>query len=113
MTLPSGLIATLRGVALAAKKWRVTCVSPGAPTRQYIAAIAAYSLMQIEELIKCAEITAAMSIQGFSASRTFYQLEYDASSSHQDRHRVAANLRTLLEQSNHFELPHCNKAKQP
>ncbi|HEY1352932.1 MAG TPA: histidine ammonia-lyase [Ktedonobacteraceae bacterium] len=79
---------------------------------QYIAAIAVYSLIQIEELIMCAEIAAAMSIQGFSASRTFYQREYDESSYHQDRHSVAANLRKLLEKSNHFELPHCNKANQ-
>ncbi|HEX5601786.1 MAG TPA: histidine ammonia-lyase [Pyrinomonadaceae bacterium] len=79
---------------------------------QYINAIAAHCLIGIEELLDCSEIIAAMSIQGFSASRTFYQAAYHETSFHKERRAVAANLRGLLQGSNHFELPTCNKSMQ-
>jgi histidine ammonia-lyase len=53
-----------------------------------------------------------MSIQAFSASQTFYQALYHETSLHEDRRVVAANLRKLLEGSNHFDLPSCNQSKQ-
>jgi len=79
---------------------------------QYINAIATLCLLQIEELIKCADLIAAMSVQAFSCSQTFYQALYHETSLHEDRRAVAANLRSLLEGSNHFELSTCNKSKQ-
>lgn len=79
---------------------------------QYINAHAADSLMQLEELIKCGDVLAALSAQAFSASRTFYQAPYHETAYHPERRTVAANLRTLLEGSNHFELPTCNQSKQ-
>jgi len=79
---------------------------------QYINAIAAHCLMQIEELIKCADVIAAASIQAFSASRTFYNPLYHKTSLHGERQTVAANLGKLLEGSNHAELPTCNKSMQ-
>jgi len=79
---------------------------------QYINAVAAHSLMQIEELIAAADVTAAMSIQAFSAARTFYQARYHETSYHQERRTVAANLRKLLAGSNHFALPNGNKSMQ-
>jgi histidine ammonia-lyase len=79
---------------------------------QYINAIAASCLMQIEELVKCADLVASMSIQAFSCSRTFYQALYQETSLHKERHTVAANLRACLDDSNHFELPTCNQSKQ-
>ena len=79
---------------------------------QYINAIAAHCLMEIEELIRSADIIAAMSIQAFSASSTFYHPLYHETSWHEERRLVAANLRNLLKGSNHAELPTCNKSKQ-
>ncbi|MEM7112068.1 MAG: histidine ammonia-lyase [Chloroflexota bacterium] len=79
---------------------------------QYINAVAAYCLIAIEELITCADIIAALSIQAFSASRTFYQAPYHETSWHNERQTVAANLRELLEESNHFALSTCNKSMQ-
>jgi histidine ammonia-lyase len=79
---------------------------------QYINALASYSLMQIEELIKCADVITALSIQGFSTANTFYQKILHETSWHEDRRIVAANLRRLLDGSNHYSLPHCNKAKE-
>lgn len=79
---------------------------------QYINAIGAECSMRIEEVIKCADIIAALSIQAFSASRTFYQALYHETSWHEERRTVAENLRKLLEGSNHFELPTCNKSMQ-
>ena len=79
---------------------------------QYINAHAADCLMQLEELIKCGDVLAALSAQAFSASRTFYQAPYHETAYHHERRTVAANLRTLLEGSNHFELPTCNRSKQ-
>lgn len=79
---------------------------------QYINAMAIQSLLRIEENIRSADVLAAMSIQGFSASKTFYQALYLQTSYHQDRADVAENLRNLLENSNHFNLPTCNRSKQ-
>ncbi|MDC0710659.1 histidine ammonia-lyase [Stigmatella sp. ncwal1] len=79
---------------------------------QYINALGANALMTIEELIATSDVIAALSLQGFSASRTFYQDLYHQTSFHEDRRIVAANLRRLLEGSNHFELPTCNKSMQ-
>jgi len=79
---------------------------------QYINAIAAACLMDIEELVKCADLVASMSIQAFSCSRSFYQALYHQTSLHEDRRVVAENIRTCLNDSNHFELSTCNKSKQ-
>jgi histidine ammonia-lyase len=79
---------------------------------QYINAIAAYCLMQVNDLIKSADVIAAMSLQAFSASRTFYHPLYHQTSWHEERRTVAANLGRLLEGSNHFELASCNQSKQ-
>lgn len=79
---------------------------------QYINAIATDCLVRIEELVRVADFIAAFSIQGFSAARTFYQALYHETSWHRDRRVVAANLRRLLEGSNHWELPTCNKSRQ-
>lgn len=79
---------------------------------QYINAIAAYCLIEIDELIKCADVITALSIQGFSAANTFYQRILHETSWHEERRTVAANLRTLLEGSNHYQLPNCNKAME-
>ena len=79
---------------------------------QYINALGANTLMLVEELIAASDVIAALSIQGFSASRTFYQALYHQTSFHEDRRIVSANLRRLLEGSNHAELPTCNKSMQ-
>lgn len=79
---------------------------------QYINAIAADCVRRVGLLVKAADVVAALSAQGFSASRTFYHHLYHETSLHEDRRVVAANLRALLEGSNHFELPTCNRSKQ-
>jgi histidine ammonia-lyase len=79
---------------------------------QYINAVAAESLTTIVELVRCADLMAAMSIQGFSAAETFYQAAYHETTHHPERRTVAANLRKLLAGSNHFELATCNRSKQ-
>lgn len=79
---------------------------------QYITAIAVHCLIEIEQLIKSADLIAAMSIQAFSASRTLYHELYHSTSKHKERQATAANLRKILEGSNHFELPTCNKSMQ-
>jgi histidine ammonia-lyase len=79
---------------------------------QYINAIAAHCLMRIEELLKCADVIAALSVQAFSASNTFYNPLYHQTTWHQERRTVAANLAKMLEDSNHYELPTCNMSKQ-
>ena len=79
---------------------------------QYINAMAIQSLLRVEEYVRSADVLAAMSIQAFSASKTFYQALYHQTSYHQDRSDVAENLRNLLVDSNHFSLPTCNNSKQ-
>lgn len=79
---------------------------------QYINAWAVHALLAIEELVRVADVVAALSVQGFSASRTFYHQLYHQTSHHRDRQVVAENLRRLLEGSNHHELPTCNRSQQ-
>ena len=79
---------------------------------QYINALAAESLMKVADLVKCGDIVAAMSIQGFSAARSFYQAPYHETTYHPERRTVASNLRTLLAGSNHADLPTCNRSQQ-
>lgn len=79
---------------------------------QYINAIAARCLFDLQDLIYAADVLAALSTQAFSASSTFYQPQYHATAHHDERRAVAANLRTLLEGSNHYELDTCNPSMQ-
>lgn len=79
---------------------------------QYINALAVHCLLQARELIACADVIAALSMQGFSTAETFYQPQLHETSRHQDRRIVAANLRKLLEGSNHARLPQCNPAQE-
>ena len=79
---------------------------------QYINAMAIHSLLRIEEYVRAADFIAALSIQGFSASRTFYQSLYIKTSLHPERLTVGENLQALLAGSNHFNLSTCNKSKQ-
>jgi histidine ammonia-lyase len=79
---------------------------------QYINGIGASCLVEIEELVRAADLIAALSIQAFSASWTFYQAPYHETSYHPERRTVAANLRKLLAGSNHFELPTANRSLQ-
>ena len=68
--------------------------------------------MRIEEMMKTADLFASMSSQAFSTSETFYQAPYHETTYHPERKTVAANMRKVLEGSNHHELPTCNKSKQ-
>ncbi|MEE8523719.1 MAG: aromatic amino acid ammonia-lyase, partial [Thermoanaerobaculia bacterium] len=79
---------------------------------QYINAFAVQCVLAIGELIAAAEVIAAISIQAYSASRTFYDPLYHRTSYHRERQRVAANLSQLLAGSNHFELETCNRSQQ-
>lgn len=79
---------------------------------QYINAVAVHCLLALEDLVRCADLVASLSIQAFSASRTFYQAAYHDTCHHPERKDVAANLRRLLDGSNHFELPTCNRSMQ-
>ena len=79
---------------------------------QYINSRGALALMRIEEMIKVADLFASMSSQAFSTSETFYQAPYHETTFHPERKTVAANFRKVLEGSNHYELPTCNKSKQ-
>jgi histidine ammonia-lyase len=79
---------------------------------QYIDSWAVLSLIKIGKLIKWSELIAALSVQGFSCSETFYSEIYNKTSYHTERHDVAANLSSILDGSNHFSLPTCNKSKQ-
>lgn len=78
---------------------------------QYITAIAVECLLQIVDLVKCADLLAALSSQAFSTSETFYQPLYHSTSHHAERSTVARNMVKLLEGSNHHELPTCNQSK--
>jgi histidine ammonia-lyase len=79
---------------------------------QYINGVGASYLVEIEELVRAADLIAAMSVQAFSASWTFYQAPYHETSYHPERRTIAANLRKLLDGSNHFELPTTNRSLQ-
>ncbi len=79
---------------------------------QYINAIAVDCLLQILDLVRCADVLASLSAQAFSASETFYDPLYHQTSHHPERRAVSANLTRLLAGSNHHELPTCNHSKQ-
>ncbi len=79
---------------------------------QYINGCALLCVLRILDLVRAADVIAAMSSQAFSCSRTFYDPLYHQTSFHQTRRDVAANMATLLAGSNHFELPGCNRSKQ-
>lgn len=79
---------------------------------QYINAIAADCLLTLRGLVGAADVIAAMSLQAFSASRTFYQPLYQRTSLHPERLTVAHNLCRLLEGSNHWALPTANRSMQ-
>jgi histidine ammonia-lyase len=79
---------------------------------QYINSAAAWALMDIGELVLTADVVASLSSQGFSTSRTFYQELYQKTSHHPERHVVARNMMKLLDGSNHYQLPTCNKSMQ-
>lgn len=79
---------------------------------QYIDALATDSIVRFATLVKLGDLIAALSIQGFSCSRTFYHPLYHTTSFHKDRHIVSANLEKLLAGSNHFDLPSCNRSMQ-
>jgi histidine ammonia-lyase len=103
--------------ALSEMRWEIVNLQPKdglALTNgvQYINGLAVDCLLHIGDLVRCAEVIAAFSIQAFSASRTFYHPLYHQTSWHPERQAVAANLAKLLEGSNHSELPTCNKSKQ-
>lgn len=77
---------------------------------QYINALACEMLFEARELVRAADLIASLSIQGFSTAKTYYQQIVHETSYHPERQTVAANLRHLLEGSNHFTLPGCNRA---
>lgn len=79
---------------------------------QYINAFALHCLMRIVDLAAAADVVAAVSVQAFSGSKTFYDARYHATSFHRERRQVAANLTRLLDGSNHHRLPTCNRSKQ-
>lgn len=79
---------------------------------QYINGLAAHALDRGSLLARAADLLAALSIQAFSGSRTFYHPLYHTTSLHEERRVVAANLGALLAGSNHFELPTCNRSMQ-
>jgi histidine ammonia-lyase len=79
---------------------------------QYINAMAVRSLLEIDQLVRYADLVAALSVQAFSVSRSFCHARYHQTSLHPERAIVAANLRKLLEGSNHYSLTTANKSQQ-
>ncbi|MER7009270.1 histidine ammonia-lyase [Dactylosporangium sp. NPDC000555] len=79
---------------------------------QYINALATDSIVRCGELIRAADLVAALSIQAFSCADTFYQRILHDTCLHPERGVVAANLRALLEGSNHPTLPGANVARE-
>jgi len=79
---------------------------------QYINAIAVDCLLQAETLVRFADVVTALSIQGFSTARSFYQPLLQRTWQHPERVTVAGNLALLLQGSNHAELPQCNVAQE-
>ncbi len=105
------------GDALAAMGWEPLRLRPKeglALTNgvQYINGLAAHALDRGALLARASDLLAALSIQAFSGSRTFYHPLYHTTSLHPERRVVAANLQSLLAGSNHFELPTCNRSMQ-
>ncbi|HVZ39810.1 MAG TPA: histidine ammonia-lyase [Candidatus Kapabacteria bacterium] len=79
---------------------------------QYINAWAVHSLLRARDLVLAADIVASLSMQGFSTAQSFYRQILHETSYHPERRVVAANLRRLLEGSNHHDLPQCNIAME-
>lgn len=79
---------------------------------QYINALAVDSLVALGELLPCADLVAALSVQAFGAARDFYDPLYHSTSHHPERMVVALNLTRLLEGSNHHELVICRRSRQ-
>jgi len=77
---------------------------------QYVNARAAEEVVRCAQLVKCADLIAALSIQAFSCASTFYQRSLHATSLHEDRSLVAGNLLRLTQGSNHDSLPGSNVA---
>jgi histidine ammonia-lyase len=104
-------------VALAAMGWAPVRLGPKeglALTNgvQFINAIAADCVLRAAELVRGADLVAALSIQGFSCASTFYQAILHETSLHEERRAVAGNLRDLLRGSNHDRLPGSNVAQE-
>lgn len=79
---------------------------------QFIGAIGVHAVLACERLIKSADAIAALSTQAFSGARDFYAARYHETSLHVDRRTVAANLRLLLDGSNHHALPTAVASRQ-
>ncbi len=79
---------------------------------QYINAIAVDCLLRARTLTRFADVVTALSIQGFSTARSFYQPLLQHTWQHPERVTVAGNLYDLLQGSNHSELPQCNVAQE-
>lgn len=79
---------------------------------QYINAIAVDCLLRAVTLVRFADLVAALSMQGFSTARSFYQPLMERTWRHPERAVVAGNLYELLQGSNHADLPQCNVAQE-
>lgn len=79
---------------------------------QFIGAIGVHAVLACERLIKSADAIAALSTQAFSGARDFYAARYHETSLHTARQTVAANLRLLLDGSNHHALPTAVASRQ-
>ena len=79
---------------------------------QYINGIAVQCLLRFEELVKMGDLIAALSLQAFSCSETFYDPLYHRTSPHKARMTVARNLSLLAKGGNHAQLSTCNRSKQ-
>jgi histidine ammonia-lyase len=79
---------------------------------QYLNAIAVDSLLRASTLVRFADLVSALSMQGFSTARSFYQPLLRRTWLHPERVTVAGNLHGLLQGSNHADLPHCNVAQE-
>jgi histidine ammonia-lyase len=79
---------------------------------QYLNAIAVDCLLKATELVRFADLVTALSIQGFSTARSFYQPLMGKTWQHPERVTVADNLFRILAGSNHADLPHCNVAQE-
>lgn len=79
---------------------------------QYINGCALHCLLRLTDLVAAADVVAAVSVQGFSGARDFYDARYHRTSFHRERREVAANLERLLAGSNHYTLPTCTPSRQ-
>ena len=79
---------------------------------QFLNACAANAIMRAAHLLSCADLCAAMSIQGFSAADTFFHPALKSTTAHPERWAVIDNLLLLLRGGNHAALPHADPAKE-